>query len=371
MMSEKPYNIPQLPLSYNLETVEILRQLNRTSRSLAELKGVAQTIPNDEILINSLALQEAKDSSSIENIVTTHDELYKADAEAPSHFFNSEAVKVLDYRVAIFHGFSKIKENGLLTNDIIKQTQAAFVKNTAGFRAQSGTTLKNAKGEVVYTPPQDPHQVEEYMSNLEKFINTPDLSELDPLIKMAIIHHQFESIHPFYDGNGRTGRIISILYLIINGLLEQPILYLSRYIVAHKGEYYRLLQAIRDCEDELSREKMWQEWILFNLKGIEETALHAITTIKEISKLMQEYKKPLRDHFKRFYKHELLNALFSHPYTKIEFISDAMQISRNTASKYLNAIVELGLLKKFKIGTGNYYVNEKILSLFMPHKATP
>ena len=205
------------------------------------------------------------------------------------------------------------------------------------------------------------------MANLERFINDVEMADLDPLIKTAIIHHQFESIHPFYDGNGRTGRILIILYLVANGLLDLPILYLSRYITHNKGEYYRLLQAIRDNEDNVED---WRKWILFILKGIEETSLNTIKMIKAIDGLMREYKSVLRPKFGKQYKHELLNNLFFHPYTKIEFIQRDMQVARNTASKYLDMIVETGLVEKMRVGKTNYYFNTKLIDLFLNHNST-
>jgi len=223
----KQYNIPTLPLPYDLETKEVLKQLTRSHRKLAELKGVALTIPNERILISTLTLQEAKDSSEVENIVTTQDDLYKADLNVKQNIINASTKEVLAYREAIEKGFQQVREKRLLTNNIIKQIQAELEHNRAGFRTAPGTKLERSDGKVVYTPPQDGAQILEYMQNLEAFINDEAMSELDPLIKMAIIHHQFESIHPFYDGNGRTGRIVNVLYLVTTGLLDLPILYLS------------------------------------------------------------------------------------------------------------------------------------------------
>jgi Fic family protein len=274
------YKIPILPLSVDVETKEILKQLNKANRQLAELKGIAQTIPNESILINSLTLQEAKDSSAVENIVTTHDELYKADLDVENYIMSASTKEVLNYRQAIQTGFSLVRKNKLLTNNILKQIQEVLEGNKAGFRTVPGTTLKDGSGNVVYTPPQDSAEVKEMMANLEQFINNEDLTDLDPLIKVVIIHHQFESIHPFYDGNGRTGRILVILYLVTNDLLDLPILYLSRYITHNKSEYYRLLQAIRENK---KNEKDWQNWVLFVLKGIEETAKDTILLVKGIS----------------------------------------------------------------------------------------
>ena len=369
---EEKYSIPSLPLPYDLETKEVLKQLNRANRKLAELKGVAQTIPNERILISSLTLQEAKDSSEVESIVTTQDDLYRAGLD-PSHLFINAATKeVLFYREAINEGFRMVRNKDILTLNDIKHVQEILEQNTAGFRTTPGTQLKRENdGAVIYTPPQDGMAIVRYMSNLEQFINDDHLSQLDPLIKIALIHHQFESIHPFYDGNGRTGRIINILYLVITGLLDLPILYLSRYITHNKGEYYRLIQAIRDKITDNAAE--WEAWILFMLKGVEVTAEDTISLVKNIGRLMAEYKNVIRPDFGSKYNHELLNGLFYHPYTKIDHVVANMQVSRQTASKYLDRIVALGLLKKEKMGKENYYINTRLMNLFIEfgqYKAT-
>jgi Fic family protein len=361
---EEKYSIPSLPLPYDLETKEVLKQLNRANRKLAELKGVAQTIPNERILISSLTLQEAKDSSEVENIVTTQDDLYRAGLDPSHQFINAATKEVLFYREAINEGFRMVRNKDILTLNDIKHVQEILEQNTAGFRTTPGTQLKRENdGAVIYTPPQDGMAIVRYMSNLEQFINDDHLSQLDPLIKMAIIHHQFESIHPFYDGNGRTGRIINILYLVITGLLDLPILYLSRYITHNKGEYYRLIQAIRDKNTDNAAE--WEAWILFMLKGVEVTAEDTISLVKNIGRLMAEYKNIIRPDFGSKYNHELLNGLFYHPYTKIDHVVANMQVSRQTASKYLDRIVALGLLKKEKMGKENYYINTRLMNLFI------
>ena len=369
---EEKYSIPSLPLPYDLETKEVLKQLNRANRKLAELKGVAQTIPNERILISSLTLQEAKDSSEVENIVTTQDDLYRAGLDPSHQFINAATKEVLFYREAINEGFRMVRNKDILTLNDIKHVQEILEQNTAGFRTTPGTQLKRENdGAVIYTPPQDGMAIIRYMSNLEQFINDDHLSQLDPLIKMAIIHHQFESIHPFYDGNGRTGRIINILYLVITGLLDLPILYLSRYITRNKGEYYRLIQAIRDKNTDNAAE--WEAWILFMLKGVEVTAEDTISLVKNIGRLMAEYKNVIRPDFGSKYNHELLNGLFYHPYTKIDHVVANMQVSRQTASKYLDRIVALGLLKKEKMGKENYYINTRLMNLFIEfgqYKAT-
>ena len=358
------YTIPTLPLPYDLETKEVLKQVNKANRKLAELKGVAQTIPNERILISSLTLQEAKDSSAVENIVTTQDDLYRAGLDTSYQFINAATKEVLFYREAINEGFRMVRNKDILTLNDIKRVQEILEQNSAGFRTTPGTQLKRENdGAVVYTPPQDGQEIIGFMANLEQFINDSEMSQLDPLIKMAIIHHQFDSIHPFYDGNGRTGRIINILYLVISGLLDLPILYLSRYITRNKGEYYHLIQAIRDKNTDNAAE--WVAWILFMLKGVETTAEDTILLVKNIGSLMAEYKGVIRPDFGSKYNHELLNGLFYHPYTKIDHVVHNMQVSRQTAAKYLDRIVALGLLRKEKMGKENYYINTKLMNLFI------
>lgn len=362
-------NIPTLPLGFDFESKAVLKQLSKSSRSLAELKGVAQKIPNENILLSSLVLQEALDSSAVENIVTTSDELYQADLDMKGKVANAATKEVLNYREAMQLGFNLVRTNKLLTLKEIKAIQQVLEKNSAGFRTVPGTMLKSSRGDIVYTPPQSGHTVEELMANLEKYINIPELHDVDPLIKMAVIHHQFESIHPFYDGNGRTGRIIAILYLVVNDLLDLPILYLSRYITHNKSEYYRLIQQVRDLEPD--NEAAWEEWILFVLKGVEETAQETIRLVKGISALMTRYNDILRPLFGNRYKHELINNLFFHPYTKIEFLEKDMMVNRVTAAKYLDMIVDAGLLEKVKMGRSNYYINSALMGLFMAQNYHP
>ena len=357
------YIIPNLPLPYDLETKAVLKQLNKANKMLAELKGLATTIPNEQILISSLTLQEAKESSEVENIVTTQDDLYRASISINQELQSAATKEVLNYREALQHGFNLVRKRQLLTNNVIKEIQERLEYNRAGFRTVPGTTLKRNDGTIVYTPPQDANEIAEYMMNLERFINDDSMCDFDPLVKMAIIHHQFESIHPFYDGNGRTGRIINVLYIVQNRLLDLPILYLSRYITRNKAEYYRLIQAIRDKNSDNASE--WEEWILFMLRAIEETAFDTINLVKGIGKLMTDYKNILRPLFGKYYKHELLNNLFFHPYTKLEYFQRDMSISRQTASKYLDKIVSTGLLEKIKLGRENYYVNKGLMALFL------
>jgi len=349
------WKLQKLPISFDFESKKVLKSLPSAHFALAELKGIAATIPNQKILINTLGLQEAKDSSAIENIITTHDDLYKSELNL-GNFKSLDAKEVQNYISALKKGFELINQKGLLTNQIILQIQEVLEDNKAGFRRLPGTTLKNATtGKTVYTPPQSYDEIIELMANLEQYINDSELQNIDPLIKMAIIHFQFESIHPFYDGNGRTGRIINILYLILEKLQSLPILYLSNYIIKHKSDYYKCLQQVRD-------NNLWEEWVLFIIKGVEETARETTGLILKIKDLMQASKNQLRDNYK-FYSQDLLNNLFKHPYTKIEFVVNDLGISRLTAANYLNKLADDGILRKEKLGTGNYYINVNLFEL--------
>lgn len=349
------WKLNTLPVSNDLESKSVLKALPKAHAALAELKGIASTIPNQHILISTLALQEAKDSSAVENIITTHDELYKSQLNFGS--YNSfEAKEVQNYVAALKRGVDLISNTGLLTEKSIISIQSVLEENNAGYRKLPGTSLKNAStGKVVYTPPQTIDEIELLMRNLEDYINNPELQDVDPLIKMSVIHFQFESIHPFYDGNGRTGRIINILYLILQGLQTVPILYLSSYIIQNKATYYRLLQEVRDSEN-------WEDWIMYMLKGIEATAYSTIQKIHLIKEQMQKMKILLRNNYK-FYSQDLLNNLFKHPYTKIEYVSNDLGVSRVTASSYLNTLAKDGLLVKEKMGTANYYINQALFDL--------
>lgn len=298
-------------------------------------------------------MQEAKASSEIENIVTTHDELFKNQLNI-AH--NLMAKEVENYSQALRYGFDIVRNKSMLTTNHICQIQEILEKNKAGLRTQSGTTLTDNYGNVVYEPPQDADVVKGLMGNLDIFINDPGLSDLSPLVKMAIIHHQFESIHPFYDGNGRTGRIINVLYLVLEDLLDIPVLYLSGYIIENKQKYYQLLQKVREDSN------CWSEWIEFVLDAVISTARQTITIIEEIIKLMQEYKLVIREKY-NFYSQDLINTLFKHPYTKIDFLATDLRCTRQTAAKYLNELSDNGLLNKVTHGKSNYYLNPKLISI--------
>ncbi|QTX22456.1 Fic family protein [Comamonas aquatica] len=338
------------------DTAPILKKLASASRKLAELKGIAASIPNQGILINTLGLQEAKDSSEIENIVTTHDELFKDDL-SPESQMSAASKEVLSYRQALYTGFRLVRETGLLTANHLIDIQRELERNHAGFRKLPGTALKDGAGRTVYTPPQEPDAIVALMRDLEQVINDPDAVPVDPLIKMALIHHQFESIHPFYDGNGRTGRILNVLYLVKEGLLDIPVLYLSRHIVQTKADYYRLLQAVRDHD-------VWEDWVLYMLDAVEQTAQQTVKTVIAIRDALLDYKHRIRDQHK-FYSQDLINSLFMHPYTKIEFLQKDLKVSRLTATKYLETLTESGFLEKQKIGRSNYYINHALTGILM------
>lgn len=338
----------------DLKTPKILETLNEASRSLAELKGFANSIPNQHILINAITINEAKDSSAIENIVTTHDSIYKVLTE--SGFKEEAAKEVVDYRSAIWSGYETIKDKKFINTNVLVKLQGMIEHNNAGIRKTPGTKLLNSiTGEIVYTPPQEEKEIRDLLKNLEDYIND-NTDDVDPLIKMALIHYQFESIHPFYDGNGRTGRILNILYLVLNGLLDCPILYLSNYINSNKNEYYRLFKSVREDNN-------YEDWILYILKGIEETSKHTIELIKQIMNEMDSYKKEFIQKLPKIYSDELLESLFYEVYTRIGYIEDKCGVTRQTASTYLNQLTEAGLLEYEKVGRESIYKNTRLIEL--------
>jgi Fic family protein len=346
-----------LPASLTLETPAVLRQLARSHRQLAELKGVAGTIPNETILIDTLSLQEAKDSSEIENIVTTEDELFQGDLFA-AQFPSVAAKEVHSYAAALKLGFDRVRSQKFLRLDDVLAIQAMLVSSRAGLRTLRGTVLKHQEtGAIIYEPPQDAEEIRRLLSNfLEYFHHDDARAGIDPLVRMAVLHHQFESIHPFYDGNGRTGRILNLLHLVLHGLLDLPVLYLSRYIVRHKADYYRLLQAVRDSGH-------WEAWVLYILRAVEDTARQTIAQVHGIRNLMQQAKQRLRSNHSKLYSQDLLNNLFRHPYTKIEFVERDLGVSRVTATKYLDQLGDAGLVRKVKLGRTNFYINEPLFKL--------
>jgi Fic family protein len=343
-----------LPISdlSSLDCREVWMAIAEAERHLAELKGLCESLPNQSILISTLSIQEAKDSSEIENIITTHDEIF-ADREGESA---PGAVKeVRHYVEALKVGFDDVRVSGLIRLKTLLEVQARVEPAKPGLRKLPGTVLKNpATGRVVYEPPQSAAEVESLMDNLIGFLHAED--DLNPIVRMAIAHHQFESIHPFYDGNGRTGRILNLLILHREGLLDLPVLYLSRYITMTKGEYYRLLQEARD-------KGLWKEWCLYMIRGVSMTARSEIALVKSLRDLMQETKEKIRKRLEKIYSQDLLNNLFHHPYTKIEFMERDLGISRVTATKYLEMLVAEGILRKEKRGKSNFYVNDPLFQL--------
>jgi Fic family protein len=345
--------LKNLPPKTDIETKKVLKKAIQSNRALAKLNGVAKIIPNSQILINSLVLQEAKDSSEIENIITTHDELYRASVDISN--ISNETKEVQNYSKALLLGYSLVKDNKLLLKRYIVAIQKELEQNDAGIRRQSGTVLKNEKtGEVIYTPPQEFEIVDKLMNNLERYINEPN--DIDPLVNMAIIHHQFESIHPFYDGNGRTGRIMNILYLILNDLIDIPILYLSRYIINNKADYYRLLQEVRT-------ENKWEEWIMYMLDGVEVTSLETIELINNIKELIDETKYKIKELLPRLYSKDLVEVIFMHPYTKIDFMVENLGITRQTASRQLKELEKIGILEIIQIKNSKYFINIELYAM--------
>jgi len=335
----------KLPLTKDIETRRVLKKVISANIALAELKGAAKAIPNQSILINALSLQEAKDSSEIENITTTHDELYRATISTTN--ISNEAKEVQRYKEALYIGFDLIKQKQLLLKKYIVDIQQVLEDNDAGIRTQSGTKLKNSiAGEDIH----------DLMDNLELYINDDSLDDYDTLTKMAILHYQFESIHPFYDGNGRTGRIINILYLVLKGLLDLPILYLSSYMFKEKTNYYKLLNQVRT-------EDKWEEWILYILDGVEYTSKNSVVLIEKIQELIEDTKLKIKTQLPKIYSKELLELLFVHPYTKINFLVKELEMTRKTASSYLNQLEEIGVLETIKMGREVYFVNVELFKL--------
>lgn len=348
------HQLPILPPQIDLETKNVMRQLAKANRALAELKGYADTIPNKHILINAVMINEAKDSSAIENIITTHDDLYKAMSEVSGA--SPAAKEVASYRTALWHGYQLTKERGILTTNMIIEIQGIIEKKRGGIRKLPGTVLMNeSTGETVYTPPSGEQEIRSLLGNLEKYINE-DVDDIDPLIKLAVIHYQFESIHPFYDGNGRTGRIINVLYLVLKNLLDSPILYLSSYIIHHKADYYRLLQEIRTMET-------WEDWLVYILRAIEDTAGKTLELVKAINGEVEAMTAEIKEKLPKIYTKELIELLFYEFYTKTEFIEKGLSVSRKTAVSYLGQLEREGFLISEKIGKERIYQNKRLYDL--------
>lgn len=358
-MLKSTYVIPNLPPRNDLENVEVLRSLKAAHRQLGELKGLVKSIPNQGILINTLSLQEAKASSEIENIVTTQDELFQSNY-SKSIFASPESKEVAIYGQALHCGFTNLQTmGGIISNNSIVEMFQILKNSQGGFRETPGTALKNEQtGDIVFVPPQDRYEIVRHMSDLERFVNDPqgDALDLDPLTRMALIHHQFESIHPFPDGNGRLGRILNVLYLVQQGLLDIPVLYISRYITRNKDEYYRRLQQTRDSGD-------WHDWIMYMIDAVAMTSADTIKLVSSLRDLLSDYKTKIKRDHRKIYSHELINNLFKHPYTRIEYVVDEVGVSRQTAARYLDELCEAGLLNKYKAGLNNYYINAPLVKL--------
>lgn len=349
--------IQPLPPTANLEESALLHSLARARGLLGELKGAATSLPNQDIILDTLFLQEALSSSEIENIVTTQDEAFQAAIFAESA--SAPAKEVARYCHAMRQGYKAWQDNGFISEGMLIDMFRLLKQRRDGYRSTPGTVLRNERtGETVYEPPQDPREVVNQMRHLERFINEPGLCDLDPLVKMALIHHQFESIHPFPDGNGRIGRILNVLYLVHAGLLDSPILYLSRAINRTKSDYYRLLQAVRT-------EGAWGAWVIYMLEAVADTAHSTLHLISDIRLLMADTKHRMRGQLPRLYSQDLLNNLFRHPYTRIDFLASDLRLSRQTARKYLKQLAERGFVREMRQGRNNYYVNEALVRLFL------
>ncbi len=354
---QTPYNeLPLLPPPGELETRAVLKKAIAANKALAELKGAGELIPDQSLLIQAIGLQEAKFSSEIENIVTTNDELYRAFADHGQRT-NPHTKEVLRYKDALWHGFKMIKEeNRPLTTRLFEELFQIIKETTAGVRRMPGTKLANPFGEVIYTPPEGEAIIRDKLANLERFIY--DDSDLDPLIKLAVMHYQFEAIHPFTDGNGRTGRIINILYLVEVGLLDIPVLYLSRHIIDHKSAYYAGLKQITRNHD-------WEPWIIYMLDAIVQTARITRERILGIRNLMREGIEQVKQQLPKVYSKDLLELLFRQPYCKIRFLEEAGIAQRKTASQYLRELERIGMLTPVKAGREVYYLNTALLKLLV------
>ncbi|MDZ7793933.1 MAG: Fic family protein [Spirochaetia bacterium] len=353
--NEPNNGLPHLPPKVDIETKKILNQAIKANKELARLKGYCSLLPNETILLNSIVLKEARTSSEIENIITTQDEIYKALAESERKI-DTATKEVLNYRSAIWTGYNELSKKGGLSINTILNIQKDLEGNNAGIRKLPGTSLMNDQtGEVIYTPPDNEKTILDLLSNLESYMNKD--SEIDSLIKMAIIHYQFESIHPFYDGNGRTGRIINVLYLVQKNLIDTPILYLSDYIIKNKGQYYNLLQKVRTDNE-------WEKWILFMLRAVEETSKDTLQIISSIMNLMNKTIELCKEKLpKTTYSKELIELLFVQPYTKIEFLVNENIAERRTASKYLKQLEEIEILESYKSWKETIYVNRDLYEL--------
>lgn len=352
----KPYNsLVALPPKIELETKELLKAAIAANRALAKLDGSIKQLPNPSVLIDTIGLQEAKASSEIENIITTHDELYQS-AVADRKIEDSATKEVLFYKEALWYGYEQVKKRGIITSNLFVKLVQLLKQNQSGVRTLPDTQIKNDRtGEVVYTPPEGESIIRDKLKDLEQFINLPD-DGLDPLIKMALIHYQFEAIHPFADGNGRTGRILNIIYLIQEGLISLPVLYLSRYIIEHKADYYRKLR-------EVTEKEAWHEWILYMIKAIEQTSMLTLSKIEAITEAVKLTGKDIERKLPKIYSKDLVELLFQRPYCKRQFIESAGIAKLKTAGTYLIELEKIGVLKSIQVGKEKLYLNHKLLSI--------
>ncbi|HYF68093.1 MAG TPA: Fic family protein [Ohtaekwangia sp.] len=352
---ETPYNrLPDLPPNIDLESPAILKAAIEANRYLAELKGYCQTLPNPDLLLNTIVLQESKDSSAIENIVTTQDELYRAIINPLES--QSAAKEVISYRKAVYTGLKTLKDKPVFTGSLAVTIMQRVKSTNAGFRDLTGIKLANPiTQKIIYTPP-DPEHVADKIAAWEKFINSE--TEVDPLIVMALMHYQFEAIHPFADGNGRTGRILNVLYLVHRELLTLPVLYHSAYIIQHKDDYYRKLRLVTEQE-------AWHDWILFMLQAVKETSVKTLKLIKDIMKLKEEtlQKMKAKEMSQKLPAYELNELIFSFPYVKIKTLIEKNIAKRQTASVYLQQLTDKKILKSIKLGREVYYINHRLMNL--------
>ena len=354
---DTPYNdLPNLPPKVNLETIAIFKATIKANKLLAELKGYCQTLPNPKLLLNTIVLQESKESNAIENIVTTQDELYKATLMGDA-VKNQAAKEVLQYRESMYWSIEELHKNKLITTNLMIGIMQRLRNTSDTVRKNPGTKLANpTNNAIVYTPPEGEDVIREKLAKLEIFINDSEFSDLDPLIKMALIHYQFEAIHPFSDGNGRTGRILNVLYLIQQELLGLPVLYLSHYIIQNKPDYYRLLKSITEDNN-------WEEWVLFVINGVAQTSEMTLRKINAILELKLDTELKAKEALKSSYSKELVDLLFSHPYIKIKVLEDNNIAKRQTAAEYLKKLEASDILDSVKIGNEIYYINKKLLTI--------
>ena len=357
----KDVNIPnndlkRLPPDTDLETPEIFRACIKANKALAELKGCCLRLPNPELLLNTVILQESKSSSEIENIVTTQDDLYRATLDDVGKITNPAAKEVILYREAVYKGVELFKNQGIVTINTLIKIMQTLRGSQEGIRKVCGVKIANPSTKtVIYTPPETEAIVREKLSDLEKFIND-DNTQLDSLVKMALIHYQFEAIHPFTDGNGRTGRILNIIYLIKEGLLDMPVLYLSHYIIANKSLYYKLLNNV-------TLHDSWAEWVIYMVNAVEETAKYTLKQIEVILKLKNETELRVKDVLQNNIYKELTDLLFAHPYIKIKVLENKGIAKRQTVSIYLKKLSAAGILNPVKLWKETYYVNTALFDL--------